>query len=176
MFTLQDFERIKREKQGIESAILFSIERDGFAYAMSCLNSKERGDYAESMVRDGLRNMGYRVEHLGGAINRYDLKINHSIRAEVKMATFRKSGRYVCEKVKPELFDIVFMLFLTPDGMVIRWATTEDVQDWASWHKRGKEGYSISFNRFLDNHHMRYRDFDSFLYYYHPKRLKYLAC
>jgi hypothetical protein len=175
MFTIQDFERAKKEKYGIQDNILFSIERNPFAYAISCANSTDRGDYAEIMIRDKLKNMGYIVQRLGGATNSYDLMLNHTIRAEVKMATLRKRNLYICQKVKPELFDVLFMLFLTPDGMVIRWTTSEDVSDWASWHKRGKEGYNIVFNKDLENDHIRYNEFDTFIDYYHPKYIKYMS-
>jgi hypothetical protein len=171
MFTIQDFERAKREKYGIENNILFSMERNQFAYAMSCLNSTDRGDYAEIMLRDKLKKVGYTVQRLGGSTNSYDLMLNRTIRAEVKVGTLRKTNYYICQKIKPELFDVLFMLFLTPDGMVIRWSTHEDVVDWTSWHKRGKEGYNLYFNHLLENDNFRYRDFESFADYYHPKYL-----
>jgi hypothetical protein len=108
---------------------------------------------------------------LGGSTNSYDLMLNRTIRAEVKVGTLRKTNYYICQKIKPELFDVLFMLFLTPDGMVIRWSTHEDVVDWTSWHKRGKEGYNLYFNHLLENDNFRYRDFESFADYYHPKYL-----
>lgn len=174
MFTLKDFELAKKEKYGIQDNILFSIERNQFAYAMSCLNSTDRGDFAEIMVRDKLKKNGYLVQKLGGATNSYDLLVNKTIRVEVKMATLRKRNVYVCQKIKPELFDVLFMMFLTPDGMITRWSTSEDINDWASWHKRGKEGYSIYFNNYLENDNVRYSDFETFLDVYNSKYTKYL--
>jgi hypothetical protein len=175
MFTIQDLERAKQEKYGIQDSILFSLERNHFAYAMSCENSTDRGDYAEFLMCDRLQKMGYTVQRLGGANNSYDLILNKSIRAEVKLATLRRRNVYICEKIKPELFDVLIMMFLTPDGMVIRWTTAEDFRDWASWHKRGKEGYSLYFNNYLENHNIRYSEFDTFLDYYNPRYIKYLA-
>jgi hypothetical protein len=175
MFTLEDLERAKQQKYGIQDTILFSIERDAFAYALSCHNSTDRGDFAELMVCGRLKSMGYSVQRLGGARNSYDLILNQTIRAEVKQATLRRRSSYICEKIKPELFDVLIMMFLTPDGMVIRWSTAEDISDWGSWHKRGKEGYNIYFNIHLENHNVRYNDFESFQYYYHPKYIKYLT-
>lgn len=175
MFTLKDLERAKQEKYGIQDTILFSIERNPFAYALSCHNSTDRGDFAEFILCDKLRGMGYSVQRLGGSRNSYDLILNNTIRAEVKLATLRRRNYYICEKIKPELFDVLLMMFLTPDGMVTRWATSEDISDWASWHKRGKEGYSIYFNNYIENYNVRYNDFESFQYYYHPKYIKYLT-
>jgi hypothetical protein len=176
MFTIQDFERAKIAKYGIEDTVLFSLQRNEFAYAMSCANSTDRGDFTEYLVCDLLKSNGYSVRRLGGSVNDYDLLLNESIRVEVKTATLRKKrNQYVCQKVKPELFDVLFMLFLTPDGMVAKWSTTEDVNEWAITHKRGKEGYNITFNDYIENDNFRYNDLESFMYYYHPRYTRYLT-
>lgn len=173
MFTVEDFEQAKRAKYGIEDNVLFSLERNPFAYAMSCANSTDRGDYAEWVIGESLKKKKYLVKRLGGT-NSYDLLLNNSIRVEVKMATLRRRNFYICQKIKPELFDILFMLFLTPDGMIIKWSTQEDVNEWSESYKRGKEGYNINFNSYIENDNLRYNDFETFMYYHHPKYADYL--
>jgi len=150
MFTMIDFERVRSEKRSgsILDAILFSLEKNEFAYSMNLCNSHDRGSYAEKLLRDKLIDNGFYVDHCAEG-GEFDLFINNSLRAEVKLGTiqsYNKSAKYTFHKIKPELFDILFMMFLDPHGMTIKWTTSEMVSEWSVDYKRGKDGYQVSFD------------------------------
>ena len=151
MFTIADFERAREHKSidGIMDALLFSIEKNEFSYAMNLCDSHDRGTYAERLVGNKLIDHGFRVDFYGAAHD-YDLLINNSIRAEVKLGTIQPSGKnktkYVFHKIKPELFDVIFMVFLHPNGVDIKWTTGEIFTEWSVDYTRGKNGYAITFN------------------------------
>ena len=151
MFTIADFERVRAIKKtdSIMDAILFTIQKNEFAYAMNLCDSHDRGVYAERLVGNKLADHGMIVEFCGTDKD-YDLLINGAIRAEVKLGTIQSSGKnntkYIFHKIKPELFDIIFMVFLHPHGVEIKWTTSEMFTEWSVDYIRGKNGYSITFN------------------------------
>jgi hypothetical protein len=150
MFTIADFERasVKKQTDGIMDALLFSIEKNEFAYAMNLCDSHERGTRAERVVGNRLIDHGFSVDFYG-ADHDYDLLINQTIRAEVKLGTvqpYGKSTKYVFHKIKPEMFDVIFLVFLNPNGAVIKWTTSEMFAEWSVDYTRGQHGYAITFN------------------------------
>lgn len=154
MFTIQDFERAGPEKStdSIMDAILFSIEKNQFAYAMSLLDSHGKGTRAERVIANTLIDSDFDVK-LYGKTHDYDLLINDTIKAEVKLATIQSAGRnktkYTFHKIKPELFDVIFFMFLNPYGATIKWTTDEMINAWAVDYTRGKDGYAITFNEYM---------------------------
>lgn len=151
MFTMVDFERARSatKRGGILESLLFSIEKSEFAYSMNLCDSHDRGTYAERLVGHKLIDNGFDIRFYG-ADSDFDLLINNSIRAEVKLGTIQPNGKnktkYVFHKIKPELFDTLFMVFLNPHGIIIKWTTSEMVSEWSVDYKRGKDGYSMSFD------------------------------
>lgn len=152
MFTIADFERARGAKPAgsILDAILFSVQKNEFAYAMNLCNSHDRGHYTEKMVQHKLVDYGLDVQHCGESCD-YDLMIGEHIRAEVKLATIQRYGRssrtqYVFHKIKPECFDVLFLVFLNPYGTTIKWTTSEMTYEWSKEYKRGKSGYQVRFN------------------------------
>ena len=152
MFTICDFERARSStciKSSILDSILFSIEKNEFAYVMNLCDSHDRGTYAERLVGNKLIDHNFNVDFYGTA-NDYDLLVNYSIKAEVKLGTIQANGKkntkYVFHKIKPELFDVIFLVFLNPNGIVIKWTTSEMFSEWSIDYTRGKNGYAIPFN------------------------------
>jgi hypothetical protein len=173
MFTIQDFERARattKTSSNILDALLFSIEKNEFAYAMNLCDSHDRGTYAEKLIGHKLIDSGFSVDFYGTAYD-YDLLINSSIRAEVKLGTIQPNGKkrtkYVFHKIKPEYFDIIFLVFLNPNGIVTKWTTNEMFFEWSADYKRGKDGYSVTFNGDMQATKLVYNDtFDSFVNLY----------
>lgn len=169
MFTMQDFERARSTKKtdGIMDAILFTLQKSEFAYAMNLCDSHDRGVYAERLVGNKLADHGMSVEFCGTDKD-YDLLINGTIRAEVKLGTIQPSGKnntkYTFHKIKPEFFDVIFLVFLNPNGITIKWSTGEMFNEWSVDYKRGKNGYSISFNGDMKAKSLVYNEsLDSFI-------------
>lgn len=174
MFTMRDFSRIKKGIKGLEIDNLFSPERNELAYEMSRLGSPARGTCGEKFVALHLRRMKYNVKRYGN-IHPFDLLVNNSIKCEVKVATFCRYGKsflYAFQKIKPELFDILFLVFVTPDGLVIKWTEQKYVDMYTKDKKRQKDGYYMYFDSSCDNVNMAYNDsMDDFVKFY-PVSLK----
>jgi hypothetical protein len=176
MFTISDFERVRNETKpkSILDSVLFSVQKSELAYAMNLCNSHDRGCYAEKLLRNKLLDHGFDVYHCVYG-SEYDLLLDDCIRAEVKLATIQQSGKqtqYVFHKIKPEFFDILFLVFLNPHGATIKWATTESVSDWSTNYIRGKQGYQIRFNGGMESSNLVYNEtFDSFVNSFRKKTL-----
>ena len=177
MFTLADFERARAVKKtdSIMDAILFSIEKDAFAYAMNLCDSHDRGTCAERLVGYRLMDNGFLVDFYGTAHD-YDLLVNGSIRAEVKLGTIQPAGKqktkYVFHKIKPEMFDVIFLVFLNPHGATIKWTTSEMMNEWSVDYKRGENGYSITFNGDMASKKLVYNEsLDSFIRLYEDAKV-----
>jgi len=162
MFTANELEQAKLS--GIERSILFSLSKNPVSYEISLMNNKDKGQRIEWMMYRKFLCHGFKADYVGG---RYDLLVNNDIRVEIKCATARSSSSpspYVIQKMKPEHFDIVFMVFIAPDKQEIKWSTQKNVKSWSSGRARGAEGYSIVFNSDIENSSLRYKNgFDSFL-------------
>lgn len=173
MFTIADFERARNgvSSKGLLEDILFTVEKNPIAYALNLHNNHYRGYYTERMAANKLIDHNFNVFHYGKDHD-YDLLINNSIRAEVKLATLTATNRgnstkYTFCKVKPECFDVLFLVFLNPMGLTIKWTTSEMVHEWKTGYKRGVEGYNISFNKKLACSNLVYNEsFDSFVRLY----------
>ena len=76
MFTITDFEKVRSGKgsRGLLDAILFSVQKNEFAYAMNLCNSHDRGHYTEKMLQNRLIEQGFDVIHCGEGGD-YDLLI-----------------------------------------------------------------------------------------------------
>lgn len=174
MFSLADFERVRNttKQKGILDALLFSIQKNEFAYSMNLCDSHHRGTYAERLIGNKLVDNGFTVEFCGENLD-YDLLVNCSIRTEVKLATvqpyYRNKTKYVFHKVKPECFDILFLVFLHPNGMDVKWTDTEMVSSWSTDYKRGERGYCITFDGDMNSKKLMYDNFDSFVRAYRSK-------
>lgn len=177
MFTIADLDCVRGGNKTILDAILFSIQKNEFAYALNLCNSHDRGTYAEKLLQKKLIERGFDVLHCGEGGD-YDLLIDDGIRAEVKLATIQQCGKgsrtqYVFHKIKPECFDIIFLVFLNPYGITIKWTDSEMVTEWTKeGYTRGKNGYQITFNSEMVAKKLAYNEtFDGFVSVYSRKRL-----
>lgn len=179
MFTITDFEKVRSGKgsRGLLDAILFSVQKNEFAYAMNLCNSHDRGHYTEKMLQNRLIERGFDVIHCGEGGD-YDLLIDNSIRAEVKLATIQQSGKsqhthYIFHKIKPECFDVIFLVFLNPHGITIKWTDSEMFTEWSKeGYKRGNNGYQIRFDSNMIAKKLVYNEtFDGFVNVYTKQKL-----
>lgn len=164
MFSMDDFQQAKAGIGGIERTILFSISKNPVSYSMSLLNSKDRGKQIEMMIANRLMSHGFQVKYVGDKMG-YDLLVNDFMKIEVKCATMRHlDNRYVIQKIKPECFDIMFMVFIAPDRQEIKWTTQEMVIEWANGKSRMEQGYNVWFTPEITNDNFIYNDnYHSFL-------------
>lgn len=165
MFTVADFEEAKSV---LDRESPYSMEKNELAYRVNLLNSTDRGRCGEHMIAKKLRTSGFVVNRFGDGKD-FDILVDNHIRVEVKMSSVKPRGKriyYYFQKIKPELFDIVFFLFITPEGLRVKWTHSDMISLWAKENnaKRGKEGYSPFFDDYCDNMNMYYYDdFNSFV-------------
>lgn len=170
MFTLADFERARNSsnpKRGILESLLFDIQKSDVAYALNLSNNHFRGHYAEKMLQHRLEDSGFDVVHYGETHD-YDLLINGDIKAEVKLATIqpygKKSTQYVFHKIKPECFDVIFFVFLNPNGLTTKWTDSNIIKKWSINRKRGKNGYQLRFDSQMQSKKITYDEsFEGFI-------------
>jgi len=167
MFTMEDLQTVKSAGHN-----LFSPERSRLAYELSLMTGTERGVCAEKMLYDRFVKDGWDVEHIGGS-NAHDIQIVHAgtvYKIEVKLATYGLMYRttkknyygYQFRNVKPNLFNILFMVFVTPDGIIVKWTDQEEVLCWTCDKKEGPTGYTITANSSRKIKDMLVLDFDEF--------------
>ena len=151
MFTMEDLKATQ-----VVNTEIFSPERSRLAYEMSLMTGPERGVCAERMIYNRLLADGWDVKYIGGT-NSYDMHIVYKdtiYKIEVKLATYSKKAQtkkgtvygYNFQKIKPHFFNFLFFVFLTPDGLVVKWAKSEDVSRHCYWKKEGASGYNIGAN------------------------------
>lgn len=174
MFTMRDFNRIKHNLKISRPDNFYSRKKNYLCWEISNLDSTGMGDAGECLMCDRLSRAKYNVKRHGhGKI--FDILLNDQIRCEVKTAKLtlnqNKYKYYTLQKIKPELFDILFMVFITPKGTIFKWTETKYVTRYLQEHnkKRGKEGYTIRFDETCDNINMAYDDhIENFMKFYPP--------
>lgn len=174
MFTMRDFNRIKHNLKISRTDNFYSRNKNMLCWKISNLDSTGMGDAGECLMCDRLNRSGYLVERHGNGKN-FDILLNNHIRCEVKTAKLtlnqNKYKYYTFQKIKPEYFDILFMVFITPKGTIIKWTETKYVTRYVQEYnkKRGKEGYSIRFDETCDNINIAYDDhIQNFIKFYPP--------
>lgn len=170
-----DLERAKSigKPKGILDSILFTVQKSEFAYSLNMCDSHYRGTYAEGLVGNRLIDCGFMVNFCGENLD-YDLLINKTIRAEVKLATIQPAygnkTKYIFHKIKPECFDVLFLVFLNPHGAVVKWTDSEMVDSWSVDYKRGDRGYTVTFDGDMNSSKLMYDDFGSFVKAYRREK------
>jgi len=176
MFTMRDFHKIKNSIKSISAENQFCPKKNKLAYTISQLNSTGTGEAGEKLMARYLRRQKYHVSRFGN-VNPFDILLDGKIKCEVKTCTMRLKSNgnhpreYVLHGVKPELFDILFMVFVTPEGIVTKWTDQKYVMNYLKNRKRQRDGYYIYFDSTCDNQNMAYNDnIDDFVKYYKPMR------
>lgn len=130
MFTNRDLDRVIPELQGLKRRSPFSPSKNLSAYRLSKMNSQYRGRAIEKMVRNGLLKK-HTTDYHGGSYS-HDMTLNKKIRVEVKSAlavpvmnkrSKKVSYRFNFQHVRLKKFDILFLVYVTPTGLKLRWMT-----------------------------------------------------
>lgn len=170
MFTMRDFHKIKNGIKCLEPENYFSPKLNKIAYTISRLDPYSIGQCGEKLMARYLRQRGYSVKRYG-AKHPFDLLVNGSIKCEVKSGKMfkKETGAETCvlRGIKPDCFDILFMVFVTPKGIVIKWTEQKYVKAYTKNRIRQRDGYYIYFDGTCDNMNMAYDDhFDNFVKFY----------
>ena len=160
MFTMRDFHKIKTGIKGLEPEMYFSPTLNKIAYTISLGSPYSIGQCGEKLMARCLRQKKMKVKRYG-AKHPFDLLVNNTIKCEVKTAKmFKKGYKHVCvfSDIKPECFDILFMVFITPNGIITKWTEQKYVERYTNNLVRQKDGYYIYFDGTCDNENLAYDD------------------
>ena len=156
MVTLRDLYAAKKFLKKMYALDYYSPKQSKLSYELCTMSNSERGDASEVLVMRMFKRSGHNLYKMGGNNKRYDLWANDE-RIEVKssLAEKRVSRKgevyytYSFMDVKPELFDRLVLVYITPNGVNFRILTKRAVyaRICNGELKRGRGGYSILHNK-----------------------------
>ena len=152
MMTMSDVTRYAVNKTESQ----YSATKNQATYELSLLGTLDRATRCERFIAD-------QIEHKTGyscSLTRpnweWDITVeleNKPVRIEVKSALYQKLKKYpqrtscyLVQNVKPELFDYIFIVLVTPEGTIEKWAKSKDIKKYCRWASEGNNGYGISIN------------------------------
>lgn len=163
MFTMSDLEQVGYIRRTRTNGV-YSPRKNQMTYELSKMPSERRATYLEKMVCAKLNSHGIRAAHVGSGGNSHDITVyteKYNWNIEVKSALYNTNkvggyrySSYKFSNIKPENFDYIIFMFVTPTGIVAKFADDMDVTDWA---KSGRyvyetnKGYSIRFRNVDDD-------------------------
>ena len=136
MFTVQDLDIAEKTmSSSLSSCDLYTPEKSDISYRLHCKSNLARGTSCELMIVDCMKKFGIDCDHMGGSQNRHDITLytgGKVRRAEVKSSVLGPtSNKYYFVKVKPALFDILYLSFVTPvNGVVIKTIGKQELMAW----------------------------------------------
>ena len=133
--TLEDLRKHAPNKPPKEP--LYSREKSEESWELYCETAQERAAWTERVVADLIqRHTGYETKQIPGS-KACDVIVNlgHEIvRVEVKSSisagdhNLSNLHSYRMQAVQCEKFDYLFIACITPNGVILKWATVEDVK------------------------------------------------
>lgn len=158
MLTLKDLSAAKKfvKKMNAMDYNYYSPKQNAVSYDLCTQSKTERSDNVEALVMQLFERSGYNLYKMGGTNKKYDLWANDE-KIEVKSSLAEKrvsrNGEvyytYSFMDVKPELFDRLVLVYITPNGVNFRILTKRAVyaRICNGELKRGRGGYSILHNK-----------------------------
>lgn len=154
MITLKDLSAAKKfvKKMNALDYDYYSRKQSDVAYDLCTQSKTERSDNVEALVMELFSRAGYITRRKGGTNQRYDLWAGHE-KIEIKSSLAEKCVTrrgeiyytYSFMGVKPECFDRLVLVYITPNGVDFRILTKRAVYARICNGEltRGREGYSI---------------------------------
>jgi hypothetical protein len=150
MFTMKHLKKVLPEIKGYDRKSLYSMRKNTMCCILSQMPSRHRGTAIESIVRDELITMGFRVDHLGGShsfdmrVDGYRVEVKSSLaHSKISLRTKKVSYHYNFQNIKTSCFDYLVLVFVQPKGLLIRMLTQEQAEYATRFNLRGREGKSL---------------------------------
>jgi hypothetical protein len=151
MMTVNDVARYATDKAESQ----YTAAKNQAAYELSLLGRGDRATRCERFIADQIEyKTGYSCS-LTRPNWEWDITVelqNKPVRIEVKSAIYKKNKKdpnrtsdYLIQNIKAELFDYIFIVLVTPEGTIEKWAKSKDIKK----HCRctagslGNNGYAI---------------------------------
>ena len=168
MMTMSDVTRYAVDKTESQ----YSATKNQATYELSLLGRTDRATRCEHFIADQIEHKtGYQCK-LTRPNWEWDITVeleNKPVRVEVKSALYQKNkklphltSKYLIANVKPELFDYIFIVLVTPEGTIEKWAKSKDIKTYCKCSTRHCNGYSLCINsNKIDEYHFLH-DIDDF--------------
>jgi hypothetical protein len=150
MFTMKHLKKVLPEIKGYQRKSVYSIRKSMLCCTLSEMPSRHRGTAIESIIRDHLITMGFRVDHLGGT-HSFDMRVDgHRVEvksslahSKISLKTRKVSYYYNFQNIKTNCFDYLILVFVQPKGLLIRMLTQEQAEYATRFSITGREGKSL---------------------------------
>ena len=130
----------------------YNAKKSRASYELQGMSRKARGELLERIVAHKIEEeTGFECNALRGN-QPWDITVNLNkpVRIEVKSSLINKTmwqrhgyEQYALQSIKPENFDYLFIVLITPTGPVVKWADVRDIE--FSGERHGL-GYCLAMN------------------------------
>jgi hypothetical protein len=157
MITLKDVHSAKKflRKMYAKSYPYYNPKNNDVSYELCTMSNTERSDSVEVIVMKMFENSGQNIYKMGRTNKRYDLLANEE-KIEIKSSLAKQHTpsnnvyyTYTFSHIKPECFDRLVLVYITPNGLKFRILTQKAVYNIirSKGLKAGPDGYSICHNK-----------------------------
>lgn len=128
----------------------YSQDKNEAAWELVNLTPFDRATRIEKFIANELqRRSGYKC-HLTKPNAAWDItvELDHKpVRIEVKSSVkAREYDSYTLHNIKPELFDFLFIVLITPEGTRVAWCDSNDLQNLCRCRTAHCNGYQLNIN------------------------------
>ena len=134
----------------------YSATKNQATYELSLLGRTDRATRCEHFIAEQIQHKTGYSSFLTRTNWEWDITVeleNKPVRIEVKSALYSKDKNsplrtniYKIQNVKPHLFDYIFIVLITPEGTIEKWAKSKDIEKYCRWANEGNNGYNININ------------------------------
>jgi len=148
--TIITLEDIQRHDEASKKT-LYCPKKNEASFKLSKMGSRKRGEQLERVIAEKIEHhTGYEANALRGN-QAWDITVNlddKPVRIEVKSAlhTPNWATSYSMQNIKPKNFDYIFMVLITPEDVIVKWASVKDIKKACKGRKRHANGFQVMIN------------------------------
>ena len=148
--TIITLEDIQRHDEASKKT-LYCPKKNEASFKLSKMGSQKRSEQLERVIAEKIEHhTGYEANALRGN-QAWDITVNlddKPVRIEVKSAlhTPNWATSYSMQNIKPKNFDYIFMVLVTPEDVIVKWASVKDIKKACKGRKRHANGFLIMVN------------------------------
>jgi hypothetical protein len=149
MMTIADVRKFAPENKIGKGS--YSQTKSPASWELVHLDRNDRAERIERFIADHIeRRSGYKATTTQQNCH-WDITADLEcgpVKIEVKSALRMKGNEktYVLQNIKPHLFEYLFLVLITPEGVRMGWANSEEIAELCSWKTERASGYSITVN------------------------------
>ena len=146
--TIITLEDIQRHDEEANQKTHYCPKKNEASFKLSKMSSLKRGTQLERVIAEKIEHhTGYECNALRGN-GAWDITVNlddSPVRVEVKSALLsqRSVTSYHMQNIKPKNFDYIFMVLVTPEDVIVKWASVKDIKKVCKGLNRQSNGFSI---------------------------------